>query len=548
MIKMDQELNNLEVYKLNELDSMKSRFFNNISHELKTPLTLIMGPIEHLLKKTTDTSDQSSLLMIQRNARQLQEYINEILELSKIEANKLKLNTKKLEVVKFIKSIIKPFEFEAQKKHISLNITSVHDNLICYLDPNKFDTIIANLISNAIKFTPNGGSVQLSISGCSGNKHEHCTQKEGCVIITVEDTGIGISDDKLPSIFDKYYRVDKNFVDHEYGTGLGLALVRELVSLHKGTINVESKEGVFTKFIIRFPFGHYHLKTDEFFDNCIYKNVDNQEIFADKNQTDNTDSELDAKIILVIEDYEDMRTIIRTGLKHEYTIIEAKDGEEGTQLAIETLPNLILCDVSMPKKNGFEVCKALKSNEMTNHIPIILLTGKDTLSDKLTGLEIGADDYLLKPFFINELKARVKNILDRRELLKDKYSTQSILQLNKLPNKSIDQIFLEKVTTIIESHIADEDFSVQLLMKEMCMSRTPLHRKLKALVNKSANELIQSIRLQKASEMLKSNTASVSEIGYLVGFPSPPYFSRVFKQYYGHTPSEHSNSLKEISN
>ncbi len=539
--KLRIQQNNMEIDKIKEIDLIKSRFYSNVSHELRTPLTLIMGPIGHLLKKATDKSDRSTLLMIQKNARQLQQFINEVLELSKLEADKFRLQVEETGVVHIVRDRIQTVKKQAQKKGITIDLVSTHKELLCYLDPDKFKSIVSNLLSNALKFTPKGGRIGISISGCSGNKHDHCTHKEGCVILSVKDNGIGISQEKLPFIFDKYYQGDPGKSGEDSGTGLGLALVKEMVSLHKGTINVESKVGEFTEFVIRFPFGQNNLKPDDLFYSCdieipIGRKIDSGEnVFV---EADSILSDLDSKVILVVEDNEAMRKVICSGLQ-EYEIIEAKDGQEGAQLAVETCPDLILCDVIMPNKNGFEVTKSLKSNEITSHIPIIILTAKDALSDKLTGLRIGADDYLIKPFFIKELKARVKNLITQREKLKDKYSTSKILKLSKVSNKSIDQVFLEKTINIIEANLIEESFGVHVILSEMNISRTQLHRKLKAIIGQSANELIQSIRLQKASEMLKNKSATISEIGYLVGFSGPSSFSRAFKQYFGHAPSEH---------
>jgi len=543
-LKLSSTLNKLEAEKLKELDAMKSDFFANISHELRTPLTLISVPVDNMLNRIKDSANIKSLNLIKRSTHQLQHYITDILDLSKLEANKLKLKIREVDIVAYARYIVATFESRSSQKKISLIFTSFADELICYVDPEKLNSILSNLLVNAINYTPAGGRIDFSISICDGKKFEHCSRSGGCAIISVKDTGIGIAKDKLPFIFDRYYRVEDKLSEKVSGTGLGLTLVKELVQLHKGNIDVMSKEGKYTRFVIKFPLGIDHIKPDNLVDASRYEISDEFENYdPDPTKTEKPGEALpvdsNAKIVLVIEDNETMRSIIRQGLSADYQVLEAADGEEGEQMAIETSPDLIICDVMMPRKSGFEVSEGLKSNEITSHIPIILLTGRADISDRMTGLETGVDAYLVKPFNAGELKLQIKNLLEQREKLKLKYSSQTILSVVESETKSIDEVFLEKVTRIINNNISDEKFNVQSLLLELGMSRTQLHRKLKVLVNQSANELIQNIRMQKASEMLKNKTASISEISFRVGFTNPSYFARAFKQHFGHTPSEH---------
>ena len=547
-MEMKIELNEKEALKLKELDKMKSRFFANISHEFKTPLTLILNPVENMLNNEDKGTDRESLLMIQRNAKQLQQYITEILELSMLEANQLVLSLRKLDIIKYARYMLAAFESLAKQNSISLKFSSSHKELFTYLDPSKINIIISNLISNAIKFTPKGGQVALSVSTCDCTLHEYCIKEKGCVIITVTDTGIGIPADQLHFIWDRYYKCDNVLNENSRGTGLGLNLVRELVHLHLGSIDVSSKENQFTKFRINLPVGLKTSKPGEIVNSIPYEMEEEfewskvSEKEADIRLNDEV-MEIDPKIILIIEDNKDLRKILRIGLKKEYKVIEAHDGEAGIQSAIETCPDLIICDVMMPKKDGFEVARNLKSNEITSHIPIILLTALSEMSDRLTGLEIGADEYIVKPFYSKELKVRVNNLIKQREKLKAKYSRFNSLQLETIPDKSIDQIFIEKVLKIVESNMADENFDIQLLMSEIGMSRTQLHRKLKALTNQSTSEFIQNIRLQRASEMIKNKVGNLAEIGYKIGFSNPSSFTRAFKQHFGHSPSEHIETI-----
>ena len=544
-MKMSIRLNKMEAEKFKELDSMKSKFFNNISHEFRTPLTLILGPIDSILKKTRENSTRSSLNMMKRNAQQLQQYINEILDLTKLEAKHLQLRAHKVDIVSYLKYLKSSFESRAKQKEISLNYTSDVPHLFCYVDPKKFYSVASNLISNAIKYTPHGGNVDVSVSVCKGNHNHTCVKEKGCAVLTVRDNGIGIPKDKLPFVFNRYYRIENEFTDYTVGTGLGLSLVKELIQLHHGDVDVKSKPGEFTEFIVRFPIDRDHLNDEEIIDDDIY---DVRQIFLpdefneykDKEQSGKTKkTDPDQKIVLIIDDNEDMRTLIRTSLDDEYQVIEAEDGEAGERLAIDTCPNLIVCDVSMPKKDGLQVAKDLKSNEITSHIPIIMLTGRAKISDKISGLETGVDDYMVKPFDVNELSLRIRNLLDQRDKLYRKFNRSGVISIPASGDKSMDDKFLIRVIKVIQTNLSDEKFNVHKLLKEVGVSRTQLHRKLKATVKQSANEMILNIRMQKASEMLKGKTATVAEVAFLVGYSSPQYFSRIFKQHFGHSPKEH---------
>ncbi|MCF8370889.1 MAG: response regulator [Bacteroidales bacterium] len=547
---MHIELNKMEANKLKELDAMKSKFFANISHEFRTPLTLIMNPVEVILDNTSDTLIRRNLQLIKKNANHLLQYISEILDLSKLEANRLSLHVRKVDLNEVVRNLVASFESWAHKKQIHIKLKSPAGMLFFFLDPEKINTILSNLFSNAIKYTPENGQINIDISICKGGCVDHCTLKVGCLIISVTNTGPGIPQENLPYIFDRYYRVEKDMNKSEYGTGLGLTLVKELVQLHNGTINVKSVEGEFTNFTLRFPLIEPPFESKEntrvFTFDTKRGNIQLDE-WEEVQVSENIDLSQDKekKIVLIIEDNRDMRSILKSALKSTYKLIEAEDGDLGEKLAIETIPDIIISDLMMPKKNGYEVARSLKSNEMTSHIPIILLTARADISDKIAGLETGADDYLIKPFYEKELKVRVRNLMEQRKKLKNKYSRLNILKLDNLPEKSIDQAFLEKVTRLALEHISDENFDVQTLLDNLTMSRTQLHRKLKALTNQSATEFIRSIRLQKASEMLKGKTGTVAEIAYQVGFQSLPYFNKVFKEYYGHTPSEHIEEVGE---
>jgi len=508
---------------------------------------LLISPLEQLLKKTKDEKDQDTLLSIHRNAKQLQKFINELFELSKLKDDKADHKIENLDIISHTNYIVESLKKEAQKKRIELSLFSAHKALVSQLDRRKINLIYSVLLNNALRHTPSKGHITVAISGCTGNNHSKCTMKKGCLVISIKNTGKGIPQDKIPYLFNKFPQLKQNKAPIGLEHNSRLSLVKLLVLDHKGTIDVVSKENEYTKFIIHLPFGHYGIQADKFFTSCINHKMPNSEI-ASKMLTVSSKNDLkvgdDEKVILVIDDHEDMRTIVRLGLNKEYTIIEAKDGEEGIASAIQTIPNLILCDVRMENTNGFEVCKTLKSNELTSHIPIILITANDSLTDKIEGLNSGADDYLPKPFYVSELKSRIKNLIKLRISLIERFDKSAIFNLKKSDTKSFDEIFLEKVVTTIENNLSNENLSVSTLMDELSISRTPLHRKLKSLTNLSANEVIQNIRLQRAAEMLENKTASIAEIGFLVGYSTPPNFTRAFKSHFGHTPSKHPSKVQ----
>ncbi len=535
--------NKLEAEKYKELDQIKSKFFANISHEFKTALTLIINPVQELLMKSTGSTHQS-LQMVERNARKVQLYISEILDLSRIDAHKLEIQLVELEIIDFLNHQRELIMSMARSKNITIDLSTSLKEVKFFADPEKLGTIISNLLSNAIKFTPVGGMIELGVSCCIGNLHEHCAHNHGCLIISVKDNGVGIPKTHIPFIFDRYYKVHNDQSEFGSGTGLGLALTKELVHLHHGTITVISEENVYTTFQIRFPIGQHRFKTGEIVETCRYETAEDFEFEAainarGKNREDSESDDLNTSIVLVIEDNRDMRKLISTGLKKHFKIIEANDGNVGIAKALETIPDIIVCDVMMPEKDGFQVTRTLKSNEMTSHIPIILLTARSEIEDRITGLEIGADDYLNKPFYPRELITRVKNLLEQREHLKKKYSGQNSSDTNKPGYGAINQVFIDKTLKIIEQNLSDENFDVQMLVKEIGLSRAQLHRKLKAITGQSTHEFILAVRMNHASVLLKNKEGSISEIGYRVGFSNPPSFSRAFKHYFGHSPSEH---------
>jgi len=569
------EMKQLHAEKLEEVDRMKSHFFANISHEFRTPLTLILGPLESLLSRHSDKDSRQELKIMQRSARRLQRLINQLLDLSKLEAGRMKLQVREENIVALLKSFVQAFESLAKLKNIQLVFQAEQENIPAYIDREKLETIVNNLLSNAFKYTPEGGSVVVEISLPPLSIPP--LDKEGKlwgVGINISDTGTGIPVDRLPHIFDRFYQVDDSYrresapldsgrskkvqLGENYyptgqeGTGIGLALTKELVEFHKGEIYVSSHLGKGTTFVIRLPIGKEAYSKDEMAETAtplVPSLIDEEEKGSletvDTEIQKITESKKDTRkslpILLIVEDNPDMRVYIRSNLINAYRIIEAEDGQEGFNKCAKVFPDLVISDVMMPKMDGFELCAKLKTDHRTSHIPVILLTARAAAEDKIGGLETGADDYIIKPFDARELQVRVKNLIEQRRKLRERFRKEGILQPQQVAVTPTDQKFLQKVLEIVESHISDERFSVEAFGKEIGMSRTLLYRKLQALTDYSPNEFIRSMRLNQAAQLLAKQSGNVTQIAYQVGFNNLSYFARCFQRQFGVSPSRYAS-------
>lgn len=581
LLKSQHKLDEVKLQEREETDRLKSRFFANISHEFRTPLTLILGPAEKIISKFQDEEIQKQTGLIKRNANRLLGLINQLLDLSKLEAGKLRLETSLSNIVPFVKGITMSFELVAERKDISLRVKSSNDEIELYFDREKMTKILTNLLSNAFKFTPEGGTVIVSINfptpkspprrGIKGVGHNGV--HSSFVEITISDSGAGIAEEEIPKLFDRFYQVDSSQTREHEGTGIGLALTKELVELHIGSIGVTSKKGEGTEFTIELPVGRGHLKDEEIVDHLDAEQTKDvilsfaeseaknlfveEQIITDKKDSSSpfedaiagqarlrmteNDSEIgeEKTIILVVEDNADVREFIKDSLGDEFKIEEASNGEQGVRKAEKIIPDLIISDIMMPKMDGNELTRILKNDEKTSHIPIILLTAKSEQESKLEGLKTGADAYLTKPFDTEELQIRINNLINIRRKLQEVYSKGKYLQrptVNKL--SSLDKRFMIKVMKIIEQHISEEEFSIEEFVKELDIGNMQMHRKLKALTGKSASRYIRSVRLARAKTMIEEKMGNISEIAYSVGFGSPAYFTRCFREEYGHPPSD----------
>lgn len=555
-IKMDEAV----LAEKEETEKIKSRFFANISHEFRTPLTLILGPAEKINSNTSNNVVKDAGT-IKRNALRLLQLVNQLLDLSRLESGKYKLEASKGNIATFIKGITLSFESLSESKDITLKLQAERDHIELYFDKEKMIKILSNILSNTFKFTPENGKITVSVREIENRN------TAGSVEIKIRDTGIGIPQEDIPKLFDRFYQVDSSLKKEHEGTGIGLALTKELVELHHGSIGVESKIGEWTEFILNFPAGRDHLKDEE-----IIKERDTEsgviqresknltpEIIDKKYQEDsslpfdslpagqaglrvlNNDLEEneDKTIILVVEDNYDMREYIKDSLYPSYQIEEAINGEQGVRKAEKIIPDLIISDMMMPKMDGHELTRILKNNEKTSHIPIILLTAKSEQRDKIEGLKQGADDYLTKPYDAKELQVRIENLIAIRKKLQQKYANvpTTVKQVEKKLSR-IDEEFMRRVIAVIEKHLSKEDFSTEEFGEELGMSRMQVHRKLKALTGKSAIQYIKTFKLDKARRMIQEKSGNISEIAYSLGFGSPAYFTKCFKEEFGYPPSE----------
>ena len=525
-LKNQLQLERVEIDSLRNLDQLKSHFFANISHEFRTPLTLIIGQIETLLDSEPDRTRKKKLISVNSNAEQLLSLINQLLDLSKLEAGKMELNLEETNIVSFLKNHFFSFESLAQAENISLNFSSVRAKIPMSVDTDKMEKVFFNLFSNACKFTGPGERIDVAIE----------IPQPDLVEIRVKDSGVGISEDRLPYIFDRFYQADPSNTRKYEGTGIGLSLVYELITIHGGTVDVNSEEGVGTEFIIRLPFeenGDPVRDSSAVPDQSATDNAFSQPALPD---IDGLYSEHD-EIILIVEDNADVREFIREQLSGEYNILEASNGREGIAVSQGTIPDLIITDLMMPEMDGYEFSENIRRDEKTSHIPIIMLTAKAGLDPKIEGLEVGIDAYLTKPFHVRELQARVKTLIQQRKNLKKQFSSATYFTPSAIAKSPVDQSFLKNAIEIIDKHLTDEEFSTDMFASSLSMSMSQLNRKLNALVDQPAGTFIRSVKLQRAVELLNQTDKTIGEICYEVGFNDQAYFSRVFKKQFGKSPS-----------
>lgn len=542
-----QKADILEMTKrMQEADERKINFFTNISHELRTPLSLILGPVEYVMKHAGDDKDSSQQLSIaHRNAKRLLHLINELLDFQKIDNQSMSVNLSESNIVKYIRDVVYAFEPVAMHNNISLYFETNVEAFTTLFDSDKVEIILYNVISNAIKYSGSGQTVYTNVVV---EPHKHTIK------IRIKDNGIGIATEHLNKIFDRYFRVEENS-SRKVGTGIGLALTKELVILMDGNIEVRSELGKGTEFEVTLPFitndlvkegGKYIVRKDsipvshreEYID--ILKDYE----LAEQEIDENNDS---LKKILVIDDNPDIRTYVKICLRERYNVFEAENGMEGMQLAKHLMPHLIISDIMMPEVDGIALCQQLKENIATSHIPVILLTAKALQEVQIESYQTGADDFITKPFQAEVLLARIENLINSRDKLRQLFKKKLEVIPSEMTETSVDEKFMIKALEIVEKNIDNPDFGSAELVSELNMSRTVVHLKFKKLADVSTSEFIKNIRLKKACQLLKQNKHRVSDVCYMVGFTDPKYFRKSFKKLFGYAPSQYADDAEELT-
>ena len=535
----------LQNERLSEIDEMKSRFLANISHEFRTPLTLTFGPLQDFLDRRFPSYEEAKphFERALRNGRLLLQLFNQLLDLSRIESGTLKLQVRQHDLNRFLSQVIALFESLADSRGMTLHMGSPPGPFLHGFDADMLENALVNLLANAFKFTPDGGTITV---------HLH-REANGQACIEVGDTGAGIAADHLAFLFDRFYQVDATTTRE--GAGIGLALAKELVALHGGMITVESEVGVGTRFTIHLPDVPIEAEGLEQQEQAAVHQatagrlsvaeIEMGLVAAEAPQASKAVS-AEATIVLLVEDNADMRDYLRGHLKDDFEVVEAEDGKQGLARAYELVPDLVLSDVMMPEMDGLALCKALKQDERTSHIPVVLLTAKADVETRISGFETGADAYFPKPFNAEELNVRVRSLIEQRRALRTKFSRSGeAITITEVSLPSQEVAFLEQVQQVVEERLSDTSFGVDGLAEEVGMSQRQLLRKLRALTGETSHEMIWRLRLERAADLLRQKAASVKEVAYAVGFKYEASFSRSFRKVYGVSPSEYADQEEQ---
>lgn len=522
---------NLEKFsreKDNELNSEKINFFTGISHEIRTPLTLILGHIDKISQfENINNKLKQELRIIRKNGNRLLLLINQLLDFRKMESGQMKLKVAKQDVIFNIEEILLPFRELAIQKSIAMKFRNNLLQQFLYVDASKLEIILYNLLSNSLKFTSNGGRIELGAHSEKGN-----------LIISVSDSGMGIAKKNLTRIFDPFFQGNAGSKHRVIGTGIGLSLVKDVVRLHKGEISVESEEGTGTLFRVSLPCQKNYYCQSEIVE---LVEIDNDIETPNNNiKTEQPIEESPTLKMLIVEDNIDILDFLRDNFKNQYEISTAVNGQEGFEIASDVIPDIIISDVMMPKMDGIELCRHLKKDIRTNHIPIILLTAKTGFIHEHSGLDTGADDYVTKPFKIELLNIRVHNLVENRRLIHSKFRKELLLEPKQIDINDPNEQFISEAMNFVETNISNTEYTVKDLAKNMGLSHSVLYRKVQALTNFSINDFIKSVRLKRAAQLLKSGAYNISDVGYMTGFSNPKYFSTCFKAEFGCSPSEFS--------
>lgn len=534
-----------------EINEEKLKFFINISHEIRSPMTMIISPLESLLRRDYDEGTSKALHSMYKNANRIISLINQLLDIRKIDKGQMHITCSETDLVGFIDDLFQTFDYQSGKRNIHFTFEHEQKELPVWIDRNNFDKVLVNLLSNAFKYTPDNGEITVRLT--TGTNQKESGTLRNYAEITVLDTGEGIDESKLEKIFERFYQASADLGSAPIGFGIGLNLCRLLVNLHHGTIvasNRKDRKG--SSFVIRIPLGNGHLKKEEMTDpsataNRVVLQAPSYELIGEPEKKKSGRSKTHYKV-LIVDDDEDVREFLQAELGGTYRVLTCKNGTEGLQAALKQQPDVIVSDVVMPEMDGFTLVRKLKSNGNTSHIPVILLTSKTEHADRIQGLDKGADAYLTKPFVVEELATMISSLIANRMLLKGKFSGAQDQEdkVKSVEMKSSDEILMERVMKVVNGHLDNSELNVEMLAEQVGLSRVQLHRRLKELTGIPASEFIRNIRLKQAAILLKDKKMNISQVAYAVGFTNHTHFSTAFKKFYGVSPTDYiSNAEKE---
>jgi DNA-binding response OmpR family regulator/nitrogen-specific signal transduction histidine kinase len=525
-----------------ELNHQRLQFFTNISHEFRTPLTLIYSPIEDILKRKADKLPgeiKNQLSTIYKNALRLNRLATELMDFRKLQFNKLNMKISQQDICAFTHNVTSLFKEEAELHHVNLVLTIPESPIFLWYDQSMIEKVLFNLLSNAFKVTPEKGQITVTLTAAQKAVENETSNYANWVCIHIADTGPGLAADQLEKIFERFYQVDNQSKTYYSSTGIGLSLAKSLVEKHNGDIRVESELGYGSTFTIWLQTGNDH------FSEADLKKAPKDIIEPEPNpmpgfqelhkHTENIDKNIS---VLIVEDNKELRKYLVQELEYNYKVFEARNGTQGIEYALKHMPDIIISDVLMPEADGFELCRAVKGNDAICHIPIILLTARANVEDQIEGTNAGADAYIIKPFNPGLLKSKITQLLTSRKVLFAKFSTEFKLLPDFDGFTNYDKDFLKKVTDYVIENISNSDLSVEELSETMHLSRSQLYRKIKSLSGHSANEFIRIIRLGQAKKLIQLKQLPINEVGYKVGFATPSYFTKCYKEHFGKLPSE----------
>ena len=538
---------------IEKINQAKLQFFINISHEIRTPLTLIVCSVEKLITNfKLNKKQEKEVVTINRNVNRMLQLTNELLEIRKIETGNYQISVREDDIVQFIKNIILAFESLADKLNISLSIESYQEKVFLWFDANALEKVLFNFVSNAIKYTKSGGSVKIIVNP---------SKNTDFLDISVIDSGMGITAEHLPRIFDRFYHFGGNKDSFENGFGIGLSLSKNLIELHKGFISVSSEPDKGSSFTISLPMNEAMYSSDDMADNVIWKTdfrsmveilekqkfeVENETIDIPKYEIDNIDST--KALILLVDDNEELLQNVSDYLSEIYNVIVAPNGRIGFEMAIQNQPDIILSDIVMPVMDGFELCNKIKNNINTSHIPVILLTARGDSDSQFESIEIGADYFIPKPFNIKLLSLRIRKVIESREKLRKRYSSNQYSNLKEITTNTRDEQFMDKLLKYVNEHIGEPDLNINFIADSLGMSRSTFFRKIKSITGTTGKDFVDSVRLKRATLLLIESDLNISEIAYDIGHSSPLYFSKWFKAHYKISPTEYISKFKKTEN